>query len=168
MKFRTAGVKTVSVTALIAAAVAVSLAFSRPVELRVDGQKIVTDVPPVTQEHEVFVPLRAIAEALGADTHFKSITGDGDSVEVIRGDKTLRFEVGKARATLNGAPMTLRHPPFRVRGRVMVGMHALSRAFSVKTRYDRKTARIDVDTPGVIEAGAQADADSDDKSASIP
>lgn len=159
MKLQTSGWKTLAVTALIALAVALVLTFSRPVELRVDGQSIVTDVPPVTQDHEVYVPLRAIAEALGADTHFQSKPGAGDAVEVIRGDKTLRFEVGRKRATLNGAAMTLGHAPFRVRGRVMVGMHTISRAFSVKTRYDRKSSRIDVDTPGVIEAGAQTDAD---------
>lgn len=159
MKLQTTGWKTLTITALAALAVALVLAFSRPIELRVDGQSIVTDVPPVTQDHEVFVPLRAIAEALGADMHFKSMSGEGDIVEVIRGEKTLKFQVGAKKATLNGAPMTLQRAPFRVRGRVMVGVHTISRAFSVKTRYNRKTARIDVDTPGVIEAGAQADAD---------
>ena len=149
--------KTLWVTALIALGVAVLLTFSRPVELRVDGQSVLTDVAPVTHDHEVFVPLRVIAEALGADTHFRSRRGEGDTVEVIRGDKRLHFEIGKTQATLNGLPMTLVHAPFRVRGRVLVGMHAISRAFGVKTRYNRRTARIDVDTPGVIEAGAQAD-----------
>jgi hypothetical protein len=159
MKLQTPGWKTLTLTALVALAVSMVLAFSRPVELRVDGQSIVTDVPPVTQDHEVFVPLRAVAEALGADTHFQNKGGSTDQIEVIRGDQTLRFGVGQTKATLNGNPMTLKHAPFRVRGRVMIGLHAMSRAFTVKTRYDRKTARIDVDTPGVIEAGAQSDAD---------
>lgn len=151
------GWKTLIGTAVIALAVSSVLAFSRPVEVRVDGQSIVSDVPPVTQKGEVFVPLRAIAEALGADTHFASKDGDQDDIEVIRGDQTLRFRVGSPKASLNGSTMTLHHPPFRVRGRVMIGLHAVSRAFSVKTRYDSKTARIDVDTPGVIEAGAVPD-----------
>ena len=142
------------ITAVIALAVSVALTFSQPVQLRVDGQAISSDVPPVTQHSEVFVPLRAIAEALGADTHYDR---KANSIEVIRGDQTLRFQVGVAKATVNGAPMTFNHPPFRVRGRVMVGLHAVSRAFGVKTRVDHKTARIDLDTPGVIEAGAQPD-----------
>ncbi|GAC1387792.1 MAG: hypothetical protein NVSMB31_00670 [Vulcanimicrobiaceae bacterium] len=157
MKPQTSGWRTLTITAIIALIVSAALAFSKPVELRVDGQHIVTDVPPVTQDHEVFVPLRAIAEALGADTRFESKHGDSDEVEVIRGDQTLRLHLGKKNATLNGSTMTLHHAPLRVRGRVMIGMHAISRAFSVKTRYDRRTARIDVDTPGVIEAGAQVD-----------
>ncbi|GAC1659289.1 MAG: hypothetical protein NVS9B12_12250 [Vulcanimicrobiaceae bacterium] len=168
MRLQAAGWKTLAVTALIALAVALVLTLSRPVEMRVDGQNIVTDVPPVTQDHEVFGPLRAVSEALGADTLFKSKTGQKDIVEVIRGEKTLRFEIGKTKATLNGAPMTLRRAPFRVRGRVMVGIHAISRAFGVKASYDRKTSRIDVDTPGVIEAGAQADADDTARAASTP
>ena len=159
MKLQTTGWKTLTLTALVALAISMVLAFSRPVELRVDGQSIVTDVPPVTQDHEVFVPLRAVAEAIGADTHFQNKYGLCDEVEVIRGDQTLRLRVGQTKATLNGSPMTLRHPPFRVRGRLMIGLHAVSRAFTVKTHYDRKTARIDVDTPGVIEAGAQAGPD---------
>ncbi|MBC5816648.1 MAG: hypothetical protein GIW97_08915 [Candidatus Eremiobacteraeota bacterium] len=159
MSLKMTGWKTLTLTALIALAVSLVLAFSRPVELRVDGQSVVTDVPPVTQDHEVFVPLRAVAEALGADTHFQNKGGKADEIEVIRGDQTLRFSVGHTKATLNGNPMTLHRAPFRVRGRVMIGLHAMSQAFTVKTRYDRKTARIDVDTPGVIEAGAQAGAD---------
>lgn len=152
-----AGWKTLTITAMVALAVSCVLAFSRPVEVRVDGQSILTDVAPVTQKEEVFVPLRAVAEALGADARFASGPGADDEIEVIRGDQTLRFRVGSEKASLNGNTMTLRQAPFRVRGRVMVGLHALSRAFNVKTTYDSKTARIDVDSPGVIEAGAVPD-----------
>ncbi|MBV9736675.1 MAG: copper amine oxidase N-terminal domain-containing protein [Candidatus Eremiobacteraeota bacterium] len=148
--------KTLIVTGVIALAVSAGLAFSRPVEVHVDGQKIVTDVPPVTQNQEVFVPLRAVAEALGADTRFEP---KENSIEIVRGSQTLEFKVGSTKATLNNAPMTLHHAPFRVRGRVMVGLRSVALAFGVKTRYNRRTARIDVDTPGVIEAGAQPDTD---------
>jgi len=146
--------KTLVVTGVIALVVATGLAFSRPVELHVDGQKIATDVPPVTQRQEVFVPLRAVAEALGADTRFEP---KENTIEIVRGSQTLEFRVGSNKAMLNGAAMTLRHAPFRVRGRVMVGLRSIALAFGVKTRYDHRTARIDVDTPGVIEAGAQPD-----------
>lgn len=147
-------IKTLALTAVIALAVSVGLTLSRPVEVHVDGQRIVTDVPPVTQNHEVFVPLRAVAEALGADTRFEP---KENAIEIVRGNQTLEFRVGSPKATLNGAAMTLHHAPFRVRGRVMVGLRSVSLAFGVKTRYDSRTALIDVDTPGVIEAGAQPD-----------
>ena len=146
--------KTLAVTAAIALAVSLGLTISRPVELRVDGQNVVSDVPPVTQAHEVFVPLRALAESLGADLHADEKTG---AIDVIRGDQHLQIHVGTTQAKLNGAKMTLHHAPFPVRGRVMVGLQTVSRAFGVKTRYDARTARIDVDTPSIIEEGALQD-----------
>jgi len=146
--------KTLLITGVIAVAISAGLTLSRPVEVHVDGQRIVTDVPPVAANHEVFVPLRAVAEALGADTRFEP---KENSIEIVRGNQTLEFRVGSTKATFNGSPMTLHQAPFRVRGRVMVGLRSIALAFGVKTRYDRRTARIDVDTPGVIEAGAQPD-----------
>ncbi|MBV9402346.1 MAG: hypothetical protein JO018_01315, partial [Candidatus Eremiobacteraeota bacterium] len=96
-------IKTVTVTALIALAVSAGLAFSRPVEVHVDGQKLVTDVPPVTENAEVFIPLRAVAEALGAETRFEP---KENSIEIVRGSQTLEFRVGSTKATLDAAPMT--------------------------------------------------------------
>jgi len=145
---------TLAVTAAIALSVSFMLTFSQPVELRVDGQRIATDVSPVTQQQDVFVPLRAISEALGADTHFDPKAG---WIEITRGDQTVRLRVGETKATLNGNPMTFHHAPFRVRSRVMVSMNAIARVFGAKVSYDRRTSRIDVMTSGIKEAGAQQD-----------
>jgi hypothetical protein len=141
-------------TTIAATIVAASMALSRPTSLTVDGQRIVSDVPPVTQAHEAFVPLRAVAEGLGADTNYDPKT---DTVELIRGNDVLRMRVGDTHATLNGKKMTLHQAPFAVRGRTMVALTVIARAFGSKVRYDRTRANIDVLTPGVVEAGAQQD-----------
>ena len=138
-------------TVLRASVASVALALSEPVTLRVDGQRIASDVAPITQSNHVYVPVRAVAEGLGADTRFDSHTG---SVELVRGGDVLRMRIGDSHATLNGNPMTIKHPPFAVRGRVMVGLGVISRAFGSKVRYDPARALIDVTTPGVVEAGA--------------
>lgn len=145
---------TLAISAAIALAVSLTLTLSRPVELRVDGQRIASDVAPVTQQRDVFVPLRAISEALGADTHFDL---KNNWIEITRGDQTVRLRVGETKGTLNGNPMTLHQAPFRVRGRVMVSMNAIARLFGAKVSYDRRTSRIDVMTSGIKEAGAQQD-----------
>ena len=51
--------------------------------------------------------------------------------------------MGDTRATVNGMPLTLKHAPFRVRGRVMVELKAVARAFNVRASYDPRTARIE-------------------------
>jgi len=145
MTYRPPTLQTLVLTAVFAASASAIMALSRPIEMRVDGQRVVSDVPPVTTAADrIYVPLRSVADALGAQTVI-----DGDRIEVIRGTQTLRVRLGDPHATLNGAPMTLKHAPFRVRGRVMLGLKAVTQAFGVRAIYDPRTARIDVVTSGV-------------------
>jgi Copper amine oxidase N-terminal domain len=141
-------------TALVATVAAMVLSASRPASLTVDGQRIVSDVPPVTQAHEAFVPLRAVADGLGADTDYDPRTG---TVELTRGNDVLRMRVGDTHATVNGKKVTLAHAPFAVRGRTMVGLGLIARAFGSQVRYDRTSANIDVVTRGALGAGTQQD-----------
>jgi hypothetical protein len=132
------------------------LALSKPIEVRVDGQPLLSDVPPVASAKDgVFVPLRPVSEALGAETRYERKSGD---VVVTRGDQVLHLKVGSTKAKLNGMPMTLHHAPFRVRGRVMVSLSAVERAFSVRVRFNKDTARVEVEQPGVSANGPQFEA----------
>jgi hypothetical protein len=138
--------QTLVATTVVAMAAALVLTFSRPVEMMVDGIRIESDVPPVTTaSQEVYVPLRSIAEALGAEM----VAEKNGVIVVVRGNQSLRLTIGNTHALLNSMPFTLHHAPFRVRGRVMVSLNAISRAFNVKTNYDPRTARVDVISTGV-------------------
>jgi hypothetical protein len=148
-------VRTILVTIGIAAVSAAVTSLSHPAVLSVDGQNMISDVPPVTTVKGAYVPLRAVAELLGADTNYDAKTG---GIELVRAGDTLRFRVGDRVATLNGMPMTLKQAPFAVRGRTMVSLSAIERAFNTRVRYDTAHAQIDVMTAGTIEAGAQEDA----------
>lgn len=146
MRYQAPSKGTLLATAVLAALASVTFAYSKPVEMRVDGQSVISDVPPVTTSKDIFVPVRSVTDALGAETRYDRKSGD---VVVTRGDATLHLKVGSKQAKLNGMPMTLGHEPFRVRGRVMVGLHAVQRAFGVRVKFDKMTARVDVSTPGV-------------------
>jgi hypothetical protein len=146
---------TLLATVLVATVASIMIAASQPASLRIDGQRITSDVPPVTSlKGEAFVPLRVVAETLGADTNYDPKTG---LIELVRANDTLRMRVGDKTATLNGNRMTLHHAPFAVRGRTMVSLNAIARAFGSKVHYDGAHAKIDIVTPGVVEAGAQED-----------
>ena len=112
-------VRTILVTIGIAAVSAAVTSLSHPAVLSVDGQNMISDVPPVTTVKGAYVPLRAVAELLGADTNYDAKTG---GIELVRAGDTLRFRVGDRVATLNGMPMTLKQAPFAVRGRTMVSL----------------------------------------------
>jgi hypothetical protein len=126
-----------------------ALAFSRPTEMLVNGQRVDSDVQPVTTtSSRAYVPLRTLADALGAETQVDGKTGN---IAVVLGNTSLRLRVGDTHATLNGMPLTLKHAPFRVRGRVMISLDAVARALNVRASYDSRNARIEVVTPGIGE-----------------
>ncbi len=153
MRYRPPSKTVLAVTACLALGASLTLVFSKPVDVRVDGQPLISDVPPVSSMRDgVFVPLRSVGDALGADTRYERASGD---VVVTRGDQVLHLKAGSTHAKLNGMPMTLHHPPFRVRGRVMVSLRAVQQLFGVRVKFDKMTARVDVDTPGSASDGAQ-------------
>jgi hypothetical protein len=140
-------------TALIATIASVMMMAAQAPSLHVDGVRITSDVPPVTSvKGEAFVPLRPVAEALGAEMSYDHKTG---TIDVSHGKDRLRLRIGDKRATLNGNQMTFKSAPFAVRGRVMLGLNAVRRAFGSKVSYDPARAKIDVTSPEMVEAGAQ-------------
>jgi hypothetical protein len=156
MRYQAPSKLILAATAAVALSASLTLAFSKPIEVRVDGQPLISDVPPVSSAKDgVFVPLRPVSEALGAETHYEHKSGD---VIVTRGDQVLHIKVGSTKAKLNGMPMTLRHAPFRVRGRVMLSLGAVERAFAVRVRFDKMTARVEVEEPGVSANDSQFEA----------
>lgn len=141
------GWRALVLVAIVALFVSAFLAFSRPVEMLVDGERVDTDVPPVTTETDrAYVPLRSVADALGAEMQTEPKIG---KIYVTLGGETLSLRIGDARAYVNGMPFTLRRAPFVVRGRVMVSLDAVARSLKVRAQYDARDAKIEVDTPGI-------------------
>lgn len=155
MTYRPPGLRTLLTVGTAALAASAIMVLSQPVDLVVDGDRVESDVPPVTTvSDKVFVPLRTVADALGAQT---TIAGK-DRIAVVRGRQSLRVKVGDSRATIDGSPVELKHAPFRVRGRVMVELRAVASAFNLRARYDPRGARVDVSTPGIGQAFEPASA----------
>lgn len=140
-----------AVTALVAS---LSLVLSTPASISVDGQRVASDVAPVTTPSGAYLPLRAVADAAGAQTSFD--TADGQIV-VRKGTDVLVMRAGTTAAKLNGRPVTLAHAPFTVHGRTMVASATIATTFGSTVRYDTKHDRVIVRTPGVVVAGAADD-----------
>jgi len=139
------------VTALVAS---LSLALSTPASISVDGQRLTSDVAPVTTPGGAYLPLRAVADAAGAQTSFDSADGQ---IVVRKGTDVLVMRAGTAAARMNGHDVTLAHAPFTVHGRTMVASETVATTFGSTVRYDTKHERVIVRTPGVVVAGAADD-----------
>jgi hypothetical protein len=140
-----------AVTALVAS---LMFALSTPATISIDGQRIASDVAPVTTPVGTYLPLRAVAEAAGAQASFDDATG---AVTLRRGSDTLVMRPGHAKAILNGRAIELARAPFTVRGRMMVAGATITRAFGSTVRFDSRHDRVIVRNPGVVVAGAADD-----------
>lgn len=109
--------------------------------MRIDGQHMVSDVPPITTLRGAFVPLRAIGLGIGAVTNYDVKTG---GIEIMRGRDVVLLHVGERHGKLNGMAFTMRHAPFVVRGRVMVPVGLFEAALGSSVRYDSVHESIEI------------------------
>jgi hypothetical protein len=141
-------------TAGIALTASLALALSQPAVLDVDGQRITSDVAPVTTAGVAYLPLRAVSEAAGAATSFDPRSNE---LTIRRGTAVLTMKIGDRRATLDGHPIMLKNAPFTVHGRAMVRASDVALALGSAVKYDVARGRIDVRTPGAVVAGVPDD-----------
>ena len=144
----------IAATAVTALVASVSLALSNPATISVDGQRLASDVAPVTTPDGTYLPLRAMADATGAQTSFDASTGE---IVIRRGTDVLIMRAGEPAAKLNGRTVKLVHAPFTVNRRTMVAAETITKAFGSTVRFDAKRNRVAVRTPGVVVAGAADD-----------
>ena len=154
MKLRLPDGRLLAVTSVTASVASLLLALSTPATISVDGQRIASDVAPVTTAAGTYLPLRAVSEAAGAQATFDPASG---AVTVRRGTDILVMRAGHAKAVLNGHAITLAHAPFTVRGRTMVAGATITRTFGSSVRFDARHDRVIVRNPGVVVAGAADD-----------
>ena len=94
-----------------------------PLLVLVNGREPAFDVPPVVQDDRTLVPLRAIAEAMGADVLWD---GAARRISINLGGSTVELTLDSAVATVDGRPVTLDAPARSVNGRTLVPIRFLA------------------------------------------
>jgi hypothetical protein len=115
----------------------------------VNGEPKTLDVPPMLHQGRTMVPLRFIAEALGADVQWDpaeqkiTITRAcyGDNVEEIelaieKIERMVKLWIGRNQAFVDGEPKTLDAAPMLYKGRTMVPLRFIAEALGADVKYD--------------------------------
>ncbi len=103
------------------------------------GKPCVLDAAPYVENGRTLVPLRFIAEALGAKVDYEN-----GVVTAALGDKTAVMTVGSASFTVNGEAKTMETPPVIVNGRTLVPLRALGEALGLIVDWDGERGEITV------------------------
>lgn len=113
-----------------------------PVTITVDNQLVTSDVPPQIVNSRTFVPIRFLANALGAEVSWNQAQR---MVLVIKGSDQIQLFIG-GDALKNGALMPVDVPPFIVSGRTMVPLRFISEAFGCKVDWNEEERRVIVES----------------------
>ena len=80
----------------------------------IDGEYVVNDVAPIIRGERTVLPIRVIAEALGASVSWNEAE---QTVTIVKGEMTIVIYIGQAFALVNGEPVALDQPAFIENGR---------------------------------------------------
>lgn len=103
------------------------------------GKWIAADVAPFIENSRTLVPVRFVAEALGAQVEWLA---DSQTVKISLKGKTILLPVGKLQATVDGAAVTLDVAASIKGNRTFVPVRFVSEALGAQVDYDAATQTV--------------------------
>lgn len=123
-----------------------AIAKEEPVKIYINKGIIPSDQPPIIKNSRVLVPIRVIAEQLGADVSYDSgekrvnINKDEISMTLVIGDDTIWYsDKGKS------GPVAIDVPAMIKNGRTMVPLRAVAELFDMNVKWDGKKRAVYID-----------------------
>ena len=127
-----------------------TLAFKAPkaVTISINGEIVSTDQPPVIKHSRTFVPVRVIAENLGAKVFYLS---NEKAVSIEKGDKHIYIPIGKKEMRVGTAelagPVPLDAPAFIKNSRTMLPLRAIAEMFDMDVAWNGKAREVTITSP---------------------
>lgn len=109
------------------------------ITVELDGAALVMDTAPQVAAQRVMVPIRAIAEALGADVAWDPNT---NAVTLTRAGTSIFMTIGKTTAMVNGEPMEMDVAPYAENNRTYVPTRYVAEFFGQTVDWDGETRRV--------------------------
>ena len=123
-----------------------AIAKEEPVKIYINKGIIPSDQPPIIKNSRVLVPIRVIAEQLGADVSYDSgekrvnINKDEISMTLVIGDDTIWYSDKE-----KSGPVAIDVPAFIKNGRTMVPLRAVAELFDMNVKWDGKKRAVYID-----------------------
>jgi YVTN family beta-propeller protein len=108
------------------------------------GKSLTMDAPPFIQNGRAFVPVRYLADALGAQTSWDAATR---TVTLAKGDTTIGMTIGSATLTVNGVTSWMDVAPVIKGGRTFLPGRWVAEAFGCTVSWDEAIQTITVLPP---------------------
>ncbi|NDO18925.1 copper amine oxidase N-terminal domain-containing protein [Lachnospiraceae bacterium MD329] len=123
-----------------------AIAADDEIKVLLDGERIKFDVQPIIENDCTLVPMRTIAEKLGAEVEWKS-----PNVFIIKERKIVMLSIGSKDMSIDtfsdsAQKVILDTPPIIVNNRTLVPLRAISEAFGSDVQWDGETKTVTIAT----------------------
>ena len=109
------------------------------VKYTIDGKEYVSDTAPIIRNNRTFVPIRFIAEALGATIDWDDKTR---SITMKSKNKTTKATIGSPIITINGVNQAMDVEPFILNNRTMVPLRFIAESLGCKVGWVESERRV--------------------------
>ncbi|MGG4452541.1 N-acetylmuramoyl-L-alanine amidase [Brevibacillus porteri] len=120
-------------------AVAASSASEEAVNLMIGGQAVNAEVPPVIKNGRTLVPVRVIAEGLGANVDWNDATR---TAVITKGTQQLSLTLDSRTAVLNGKQVKLDTAPVISQKRMLLPLRFVGESLGVTVGWDNSTRTV--------------------------
>ncbi len=103
----------------------------------IDGNVLLSDVPPVVEQGTTLAPMRIIFETLGAKVDYDNAA---KRITAVKGDTTILLTLNQKTAYVNGQAKALALPAKAVNGRTLVPLRFVGEALGEQVNYVVKAA----------------------------
>lgn len=104
-----------------------------------DGEALFLDVAPEVKNERTMVPIRAVAEAIGADVEWLQ---DKQQVVMTRAGSTVTMTLDSTTATVDGVAVEMDVAPYAIDGRTLLPARYVAEFFGQKVEWDDKSRRV--------------------------
>lgn len=111
------------------------------ISVSLDGEDLIMDTPPQVSSQRTMVPLRSIAEALGADVTWEEKT---NLITLTRAGSTVTMTIGKTAATVDGKRMEMDVAPYADGNRTYVPARYVSEFFGQTVSWNGEENRVEI------------------------
>lgn len=111
-----------------------------PISLQVLGKKISSSTPPIVKNNRVYVPFRAVGEAMG---YLVTWASKSQTME-FQGSRNIRVSIGYNKAYVDGKYVNLDAVPIMYNERAYVPLTFIQKHFDYSTTYDSKAGTVTI------------------------